>query len=1195
MKITDLAQIFNPLLDMNKVFTQNRPFIGSRFHQTLLLGAAVISLFLGLSILLAWHLHLTAIIQMIPNAPPTRYNTGLAFLFSGLAFLLILQRRSVRKWASVFSALVTLIGVLTLSQYILKIDLGIDQLLMRDSLTPLSWNQRWSPYSLPHQNHLSAHQPVRISSVQQFLITIDRPLPGRPSPNVSLGFTFVGITLLCLGKSHDRPRNTNTLAKRSSRLQNLPMAVATTLAAGVIGLSTIAILGYVAQLSTTSTGRYVIGVDVLSAIGLMVLGGGLFLVALNHPRVLKNPRWISLSAGLGVVIASLFLWQALVSWSQPLNGSTSVLEIEALLTPIANIVLLGGILSALLVTAVLYFVQITRKQTDQLRRSTEEVIRSQLLLQSTLEATADGILVVTTQWEIKYFNHQFIDLWQVPESIVASMKRGDSSEGMNFGLSLLKDPEGFLRATQAGMSQLESESFDVVEFKDGRIFERYFRPYWMNETGTLHRKIVGKVLSYRDITTQKKAETALQESESRFQAFINNSPTVVFMKDEQGRYVYVNETLERSFNVKSEVLLGQTDFDWLPKEIAKIVTENDATVLATQQTLQYAETVPAPDGRAYHWLTLKFPFRDQAGHRYVGGIAIDITERQQMEETLFQEKELAQVTLDSIGDAVITTDAIGQIRYLNPVAEVLTGWREQDAQGIPLTQVFKIFHETTRVPVENPIEIALREDRIVELANHTILIARDGREIAIDDSAAPIHDRSGQIVGAVLVFHDVTHNRELSRKFSWQAKHDPLTGLINRREFEQRLEGALTSARVDDQIHALCYMDLDQFKIVNDTCGHVAGDELLRQVTMLLQEQIRKSDTLARLGGDEFGVLLMQCPLEQAIAVSNALREKVQAFRFIWQGNSFAIGVSIGLVGITAESESLANLLIAADTACYAAKNNGRNRIHVFQRDDQDLLQYQGDMRWVNRLTKALEEDRFVLQGELMAAIDSLESNQIHYEVLIRLQDEDGKLVSPMAFIPAAERYNLMEKIDRWVIKKVFSNWAILQHKQQSPQNLKISVVYAINLSGASINDPQFTEFLHQQFDKYAVSPELICFEITETVAIANLTKASQFIAQFQQLGCRFALDDFGSGMSSFGYLKNLPVNYLKIDGEFIRNMVNDPVDYAMVEAINHIGHVMGIKTIAEWVEDDEILERVKTLGINYAQGYAMGKTCFLC
>ncbi len=1146
---------------MDKLLPQNGRIRSSRLCQALLLMTAGTSFLLGVTNVVAWHLHWTSILQMIPDSPPIRYNTALAFLISGLAFGLKL--RGKRKWAAMLSCLVVLIGTLSLFQYILNTDFGVDQLLMQDYLTPRSSDPIMPPSS---------------SALQQFLIRIERPLPGRPSPNTSLSFIFVGVSLLCLGRSrHPQAR---------SRWQSLPVATATTLSAGVIGISTAAFLGYLATVGPTYTWRYLTGLALPTAIGLMALGWGLFLFALSeHPG---DPWWLPFSVGFGVITADLFLWQALVSWSRNLlaHQSSSIAEVQALLTPIANILVSGGILSAFLVMSVLYLAQISRHQTAQLKLFNQEIAQSKSLLQSTLEATADGILVITSDREIKYFNHQLVDMWQIPESIVASMKMGDSSQSIPFGLGLLKDPESFLRQTQAGMEKLEGEALDVIEFKDGRIFERYSRPYWRGD------RAVGRVLSYRNITERKKAETALLESESRFQTFMNNSPMVVFMKDEQGHYVYVNETLERLFDVKLELLLGKTDFDWLPLEIAHRVTENDATVLNTNQPIQYLETVPAPDGTIYHWLTFKFPFQDQAGHRYVGGVAVDLTERRRMEALLFQEKELAQVTLDSIGDAVITTDAIGHIRYLNPVAESLTGWFEEEAQGQPLANVFKIFHETTRAPVENPIEKALREDRIVELANHTILIARDGREISIDDSAAPIHDREGRIVGAVLVFHDVTHNRELSRQFSWQAKHDSLTGLINRREFEQRLEEALTVARMENQVHALCYMDLDQFKIVNDTCGHVAGDELLRQVTMLLQEQIRKTDTLARLGGDEFGVLLTQCPLEQAITISNTLREKVQAFRFIWQDNSFTIGVSIGLVEIQANSESLANLLIAADTACYAAKNNGRNRIHVFQRDDQDLLQHQGEMRWVNRLTKALEDDRFVLQGELIASIATTESHEEHYEVLLRLKDEEGKLVSPMAFIPAAERYDLMGKVDRWVIKKIFSNWDSLQNKQQDKTR---QIVYAINLSGASINDNQFTEFLHEQFALYAIPPQLICFEITETVAITNLTKASLFIDQLQQLGCRFALDDFGSGMSSFAYLKNLPVNYLKIDGGFIKNMVHDPVDYAMVEAINHIGHVMAIQTIAEWVENDEILAQVKALGIDYAQGYAMGKTRLLC
>ncbi|WP_228054258.1 diguanylate cyclase domain-containing protein, partial [Nodosilinea sp. LEGE 07298] len=337
----------------------------------------------------------------------------------------------------------------------------------------------------------------------------------------------------------------------------------------------------------------------------------------------------------------------------------------------------------------------------------------------------------------------------------------------------------------------------------------------------------------------------------------------------------------------------------------------------------------------------------------------DITERQQMEAALFQEKELAQVTLRSIGDAVITTDVAGCVTSINPVAEAMTGWPQAEAQGLPLANVFHILHEETRQPVANPVAIALQDNRIVELARETVLIAQDGREMGIEDSAAPIRDRNGHTIGAVMVFHDVTQTRHLTRQVAWQARHDALTGLANRREFEQRLEQALQSAQQDGQSHALCYLDLDQFKIVNDTCGHGAGDELLRQVTGLFQAQIRKSDLLARLGGDEFGILLHQCDLNQAEQVANTLREAVYRLQFTWQTNTFTIGVSIGLVAITQISQSLSELLIAADAACYAAKNQGRNRVHIFRVDDQELLRQQGEMRWVSQITQALEANRF--------------------------------------------------------------------------------------------------------------------------------------------------------------------------------------------------------------------------------------------
>ncbi|MFB2936886.1 EAL domain-containing protein [Aerosakkonemataceae cyanobacterium BLCC-F154] len=563
------------------------------------------------------------------------------------------------------------------------------------------------------------------------------------------------------------------------------------------------------------------------------------------------------------------------------------------------------------------------------------------------------------------------------------------------------------------------------------------------------------------------------------------------------------------------------------------------------------------------------------------------------QKALVEEKDKAQVTLCSIGDAVITTDALGKIEFLNPVAERLTGWLLEEAQGKLLIEVFNIINESSRNPVKNPVETVLESGCTIGLANHTILIARGGDEFAIANSAAPIRTLNGETIGAILVFHDVTSERQLTHLLSWQASHDTLTGLVNRYEFERQLEEALLTAKLENQQHTLCYLDLDQFKIVNDTCGHVAGDELLRQITALLQSKIRIADTLARLGGDEFGLLLRQCPLNQGTLVAKALHETIQKFRFLWEDKNFSVGISIGLTAIDDTSQTVATLMSAADAACYTAKNRGRDRIQVYQANDSELLQQHGQMQWVSRINKAFEENRFRLYCQGIVPINSFNDNFQHYEVLLRLIDEEGQLVSPMAFIPAAERYNLMPKIDRWVISTLFANQSIFYRKNPhlyQSSTSKYNCLYAINLSGASINDEQFIDFLHQQFILHRIPPETICFEITETVAIINLSKATQFIHSLKQFGCRFALDDFGSGMSSFAYLKNLPVDYLKIDGEFVKDIEKDRVAGAMVEAINHIGQLMGLQTIAEFVENDNILEKVKALGVNYAQGYGISK-----
>ncbi len=553
---------------------------------------------------------------------------------------------------------------------------------------------------------------------------------------------------------------------------------------------------------------------------------------------------------------------------------------------------------------------------------------------------------------------------------------------------------------------------------------------------------------------------------------------------------------------------------------------------------------------------------------------------------LFHEKELAEVTLHSIGDAVITTDARCNIEYMNPVAESLTGWRIAEARGVPLRRVFNIISGITREVETNPAEVCLREQRIVGLNDNTVLISRTGDEVMVEDSAAPVRDREGNVVGAVMVFYDVSETRHTSHLLSYYASHDPVTGLVNRREFERRLVELLTNARGRGRHHALCYVDLDQFKLVNDTCGHAAGDKLLRQVSFLLSQKVRDADTLARLGGDEFGVLLEGCGLDEARRVSETLRGAIDDFHFVWETQVFDVGASIGLVPITPESAGPEDVLGQADAACYAAKEKGRNRIQVYQPGDTEFAHRHGQMRWISRLNRALEEDRFLLYAQTIAPLGRTEPRSASCEILLRLQDEEGRIVPPGAFIPAAERYNLMPAIDRWVVRSTLTVLSQLAREGGAHRTVRCNV----NLSGASLCDERLLEFIREQLAVASVDPRLVCFEITETAAVENLDQASAFMVALHQSGCSFALDDFGTGMSSFGYLKNLPVDYLKISGKFVRNVGTSAVDRAMVDAINRIGHVMSVETIAEFVESGAVLEGLRQLGVDHGQGFAIGR-----
>ena len=550
---------------------------------------------------------------------------------------------------------------------------------------------------------------------------------------------------------------------------------------------------------------------------------------------------------------------------------------------------------------------------------------------------------------------------------------------------------------------------------------------------------------------------------------------------------------------------------------------------------------------------------------------------------LFATKERAQVTLQSIGDAVITTDAAGCVDYLNPVAQNLTGWSTDEARGKPLAEVFNVINSASRQAVPSTVAKAVDEGPVDGIGRDSVLISRNGNEQAIEDSAAPIRDRDAAIIGTVVVFRDVSQSRDLARQLSHQASHDALTGLVNRREFERRLQLTLDNDPSKLRQHALLFLDLDHFKVVNDRCGHNAGDELLRQLTALLQPMLRDSDTLARVGGDEFAALLENCTLDSAARIADKLCKTVCAFRFAWRDQIFPIGVSIGLVNFSNNHLSMTDLLTAADQACYQAKHDGRNRVHVFLANERDNALLHGESEWRSRIEQALEEDRFLLLSQEVRGLGTIGTPVPHHELSLRMLSETGAQILPSAFMPAAERYGLMQGVQRWLMRHAF-----VHHAQQLAAGGGQRSICAVPLWASGLADPLLPVFLNGLFAEHSVPPDTLCFQIAETTAIADLTRTMHFMDAMKPLGCRFALDDFGSGMSSFAYLTHLRVDFVKIDGAFIMDMAVDPVGRAKVEAINHVSHAMGIRTIARHVDDQDCIDKLRAIRVDYAQGNAI-------
>jgi len=620
-----------------------------------------------------------------------------------------------------------------------------------------------------------------------------------------------------------------------------------------------------------------------------------------------------------------------------------------------------------------------------------------------------------------------------------------------------------------------------------------------------------------------------------------------------------------------------------PEDISRVSAEMREAIRGVRR-FDTEYRVVRPTGEIRHVRAMATTSRhEDDSTRALVGTNWDITEQRNLTRALFEEKERLHITLRSIGDAVICTDRVMRVTFMNPIAEQLTGWSMDAAMGQPLDQVFRIVDEDTDLIIPSPVEQCLETLRPAYLQEGAVLQSLTGERHDVQDSAAPVLANDGSVLGAVLVFQDITTSRALQRELAHSATHDALTGLPNRAWFEKRLREACEQARLHDHRAALCFIDLDRFKIVNDTAGHGAGDVLLRELGYVIRHQVRPDDLLARLGGDEFALLLKDCTVEHAELVCQKVIDSVRERRFPWNGRVYDVGASIGIAAIDNDVPPVSELMSRADVACYAAKAAGRNRVSVYRRDESDARRHHRELEVAAGIHSALEANRFRLYAQEIRSLRPAEDDSRHVEILVRMVDEQGMLIMPGAFIPAAERYDLMGHIDRWVIRNVLQQYG---ERLAGVPGLSVS----INLSANSLGEPFLLPFLHAALEDSALPADRIRLEITETALINNMTAASRVVADMRSAGCTVALDDFGAGLSSFAYLKQFPVDYLKIDGSFIRNLARNAVDREIVSSINDIGHRLGVRTVAEWVEDEGTLHTLRAIGVDYAQGYAIGK-----
>jgi diguanylate cyclase (GGDEF)-like protein/PAS domain S-box-containing protein len=687
-----------------------------------------------------------------------------------------------------------------------------------------------------------------------------------------------------------------------------------------------------------------------------------------------------------------------------------------------------------------------------------------------------------------------------------------------------------------------------------------------------------------DVTERKLAERALKESEQRLQLAQQAGEIAIWDWDLESDRIFFSPSARELLRLTNWESAPSREFfaQVHPQDQSRLQAALDATLVDDRDYfLEHRLLLPTGQTR---WLAQKGRVvRSPAGRPVrLLGVTLDITNRKLAEEALFQEKERAQVTLASIGDGVIRTDARGMIDFMNPAAERLTGWPIHEAYGKHIRDVFKVVEPETHAALLDPVSRCLAEGRYVEFPGERLLQPRAGHPIAVADSASPIFNRQGRTVGAVLAFKDVTELRTMERERSFLTTHDPLTGLLNRRSFEAEVSHAVESARGQSRQHALLIGELDQYQLLLDTCGHFAADEALKQFADRLQARLPTGSSLARIGTNEFAALLGDLPIARAIELARELAHNLRRTPLRWQDRPFELSAAIGVAAITDATPDGATALAAADAARFAARQKGGDRVHEYRPGDDAIARRVGELQWVQEIRRALDDGRFRLFGQRIVPLQTRVDAEPMAEIFLRMLSDRGDTVPTAAFIAAAERYNLISNLDRWVVRH--SCELIAAATRESARVTS----YTVNLSGQSLGDESFLEYTLGALEETGVDPRRICFEITETAAIANLSSALRFISGLRGLGCRFVLDDFGAGFSSFAYLKNLPVDLLKIDASFTHQLPKDRIQRALVESILQLARVLGMRTIAEGVEDEETLEILRQAGVDYAQGFCL-------